>query len=97
MGDDVGTFVAGVIYVAIVFVLVRPGSSGPQLISTLTGGMVDLVKAATGGGTFTAGTAPIAPAAPATPATPATTKPATPAPVTPVTPSTRGPGGTTVL
>lgn len=41
-----------VLVVALVFVLVRPGSQGPKLADTVAGGLVDLVKAATGGGSW---------------------------------------------
>lgn len=51
-GDSTGEFVTALIYVAILMVLVRPGSNGPAAISTVTGGMVNLVKAATGGGSL---------------------------------------------
>jgi hypothetical protein len=40
------------LYVAIVFLLVRPGSKGPALIETTGKTFVDLVKAATGGGSW---------------------------------------------
>lgn len=36
--------------VAIIFVLVRPGSKGPQLADSLGNSLVKLVNAATGGG-----------------------------------------------
>jgi len=38
------------LYVAILFLLVRPGSQGPKLAETATKGLVDLMNAATGGG-----------------------------------------------
>lgn len=38
------------LYVAILFLLVRPGSQGPKLVTTVGGTFVDLVNAATGGG-----------------------------------------------
>jgi hypothetical protein len=38
------------LYVAIVFLLVRPGSKGPQLADIVGGTLVKLVNAATGGG-----------------------------------------------
>lgn len=40
------------LYVAIVFVLVRPGSQGPKLVENSGRSLVDLVKAATGGGSW---------------------------------------------
>jgi hypothetical protein len=48
----VGDFLVGVLYVAAIFVLVRPGSQGPSLVNSVTTGTSNLVKAATGGGTW---------------------------------------------
>jgi hypothetical protein len=47
-----GDFLVGVLYVAAIFVLVRPGSQGPSLVNSLTTGTSNLVKAATGGGSW---------------------------------------------
>jgi hypothetical protein len=52
ISGDVGTWLVGVIYVAIIFVLVRPNSQGPALVTAVTGGMTNLLSSATGGGTF---------------------------------------------
>lgn len=41
-----------IVYTAIVFVLVRPGSQGPTLIKNITDGFSGAIKAATGGGTW---------------------------------------------
>lgn len=49
---DFGTFLVGVIYLAVLFVLVRPGSQGPKLVTNVTDGLVKLVNAGTGGGTW---------------------------------------------
>jgi hypothetical protein len=49
---DLGTFLVGIIYLAVLFVLVRPGSQGPSLITSVTNGLTSLVKAGTGGGTW---------------------------------------------
>lgn len=38
--------------VAVVFVMVRPGSLGPRLVEVGGGKVVDIVKAVTGGGTW---------------------------------------------
>lgn len=38
------------LYVAILFLLVRPGSQGPKLVSTIGTTMTNLLNAATGGG-----------------------------------------------
>lgn len=52
MGKKMGTFVVGAVYLAALFVLVRPGSQGPTLVGNVTSGMVNLIKAGTGGGTW---------------------------------------------
>ena len=49
---DFGTFLVGVIYLAVLFVLVRPGSQGPKLVNNVSDGLIGLVKAGTGGGTW---------------------------------------------
>ena len=49
------SFLTGIIIVAILFVLVRPGSQGPNLISTVSGGLQGLISKATGGGTWAKG------------------------------------------
>lgn len=38
------------LYVAILFLLVRPGSQGPNLLDTFAKGIVSMMNAATGGG-----------------------------------------------
>jgi len=48
-----GSFLTGIIIIAILFVLVRPNSQGPKLISTVSGGLQGLLSKATGGGAFT--------------------------------------------
>jgi hypothetical protein len=49
-----GTFLVGIIYLAVLFVLVRPGSQGPTLISNVANGLSALVNAGTGGGGWSA-------------------------------------------
>jgi hypothetical protein len=41
-----------VVYLAALFVLVRPGSQGPSLVDNVANGFTNLIKAATGGGTW---------------------------------------------
>lgn len=41
-----------IIYLAIVFTMVRPRSQGPQLVTAGGNALSGLVKSATGGGTF---------------------------------------------
>jgi hypothetical protein len=47
-----GSFLTGIIILAIVFVLVRPGSKGPTLVSNVSSGLQGLISKATGGGTW---------------------------------------------
>ena len=54
MGDAAGTFLVGIIYLAVLFVLVRPGSQGPTLIHNVADGLSNLVNAGTGGGGWAA-------------------------------------------
>jgi hypothetical protein len=49
-----GSFLTGIIIIAVLFVLVRPNSKGPQLVKTVSGGLQGLIGKATGGGGFTA-------------------------------------------
>lgn len=49
------SFLAGIIIIAILFVLVRPGSQGPKLVSTVSSGLQGLIGKATGGGTWAKG------------------------------------------
>jgi hypothetical protein len=51
---DIESFLAGIIIIAVLFVLVRPGSQGPQLVSGVSSGLAGLVNAATGGGGWAA-------------------------------------------
>jgi hypothetical protein len=41
-----------IVYLAIVFTLVRPNSQGPGLIDAFGGSLSSLIQAATGGGSF---------------------------------------------
>lgn len=52
MTKEGGAFLIGVVYLAALFVLVRPGSQGPTLVGNVTNGFVNLIKAGTGGGTW---------------------------------------------
>ncbi len=52
MTSKVGAFVVILGYVIVLFVLVRPGSQGPALVSNLTAGTSNIIKASTGGGTW---------------------------------------------
>jgi hypothetical protein len=50
MSKDFGTFLIGIVYLAILFLLVRPGSNGPGLIQNVSSGLSNLIQAGTGGG-----------------------------------------------
>ena len=52
MGRTAQAFLTGIIIIAILFVLVRPDSQGPQLVSGVSSGLANLVQSATGGGTW---------------------------------------------
>lgn len=45
-----GEFLILAVYAGIVYTLVRPGSSGPGLVTATTGGLAQIVNAAEGGG-----------------------------------------------
>jgi len=49
------SFLTGIIIIAILFVLVRPGSKGPNLVTAVSGGLQGLLSKATGGGTWAKG------------------------------------------
>lgn len=49
-----GSFLTGIIIIAVLFVLVRPGSKGPRLVGAVSQGLSGLVNAATGGGGWAA-------------------------------------------
>jgi hypothetical protein len=44
--------IVALFYLAILFVLVRPNSQGPTLVSNVSDGLTNLIKAATGGGSW---------------------------------------------
>lgn len=48
--DRFGDWLILALYVAIVFLLVRPGSLGPMLVERVTGGLTSIITAVTGGG-----------------------------------------------
>ena len=50
MSRDVGSFLTGLIIIAVLFVLVRPRSQGPALVKNVGSAMAGLLNAATGGG-----------------------------------------------
>lgn len=50
--DKVADIAAGVLTVAIIFVLVRPGSQGPGFVTAVGNAYSSVIGAATGGGTW---------------------------------------------
>lgn len=46
--DNVSLLVAAIIYIAIIYVLVRPSSKGPTIVKNLGTMLSDLVRGATG-------------------------------------------------
>jgi hypothetical protein len=57
MSRNAGAFLTGIIIIAVIFVLVRPGSQGPKLVTGVSGALTGLLTAATGGGTWSGATA----------------------------------------
>lgn len=45
-----GSFLTGIIIIAALYVMVRPGSKGPTLVRAVSSGLQGLVSKATGGG-----------------------------------------------
>ena len=50
--DKLGEWLVLMAYVAIIFVLVRPGSQGPSLVTAIGSSISNVTRAATGGGTW---------------------------------------------
>lgn len=50
--DKIADIAASVVTVALIFVLVRPGSQGPQFVQNIGSSFATVLQAATGGGTF---------------------------------------------
>lgn len=48
LGGAVGSFVTAMILIAIVYLLVRPGSPGPEFVKTTSEALATVVRAATG-------------------------------------------------
>jgi len=55
MKGTVGTVLIAIVYLAVLFVLVRPGSQGPALVNNVSSGISGLINAGTGGGGWNAG------------------------------------------
>lgn len=54
MGRTAQSFLTGIIIIAVLFVLVRPGSQGPSLVTGVSSGLSNLINSATGGGGWSA-------------------------------------------
>lgn len=52
MTGKIGSAILIFAYVIILFVMVRPGSQGPTLVTNLANGLGNVIKAGTGGGTW---------------------------------------------
>jgi hypothetical protein len=50
VADKLGLFVTGCIVIAIIYMFVRPGSTGPDIVTQVSDALTDLVKASTGYG-----------------------------------------------
>lgn len=48
MRDQIGVFLVGILYLAILYVLVRPSSKGPKIINNILGTFADLVRGVSG-------------------------------------------------
>jgi uncharacterized membrane protein len=48
MRDKIGMWLAGLLYLATLYVLVRPNSKGPALVGTVLGTFADLVRGVSG-------------------------------------------------
>ena len=48
MRDKIGFFITAIIYVAILYALVRPGSKGTVIIGSISAALTDLVRGVTG-------------------------------------------------
>ena len=49
------SFVTGIVIIAILFVMVRPGSQGPSFVTAISSGVKGVLGKATGGGTWAKG------------------------------------------
>jgi hypothetical protein len=52
MGGKAFDVILAIVWVALIFVLVRPGSQGPGFVTAVSNGLKGLLGTATGGGTW---------------------------------------------
>lgn len=57
MTRDIGAFLTGLIGIAIIFTLVRPGSQGPAFINAIGSSISSMLQGAGTGSAFTSSTA----------------------------------------
>lgn len=50
--NRIADIAAGIVTIALIFVLVRPRSQGPQFVTAVGNSFGSVLKSATGGGTF---------------------------------------------
>jgi hypothetical protein len=48
MKDKITLLIVAIVYIAIIYRLVRPGSKGPAIVTNLSSVLTDLVRGATG-------------------------------------------------
>ena len=53
MTRDIGAFLTGLIIIAVVFTLVRPGSQGPSFVGAIGTAIANMLQAAGTGSSFT--------------------------------------------
>lgn len=52
MTGKIGAAIVIFAYAIVLFLMVRPGSNGANLVTATSGGIADIIKAGTGGGTW---------------------------------------------
>lgn len=52
MKGSIGAFIVIFAYAIVIFLLVRPGSQGPTLVTNVANGVSGVIQAGTGGGTW---------------------------------------------
>ena len=55
MSGKIGAAIVIFAYAIVLFLMVRPGSQGPSLVTAGANGVSNVIKAGTGGGTFASG------------------------------------------
>lgn len=55
MGSKLGAAIVIFAYAIVLFLMVRPGSQGPSLVTAIADGTSNVIKSGTGGGTWANG------------------------------------------